>query len=35
MLYVLNVSEASENVEVKLPGISVKIDPVFESGFDD
>ena len=42
MLYVLNVSEASENVEVVLPGraggqasISVKIDPVFESGFDD
>jgi len=35
MLCVLNVSEASENVEVKLPGISVKIDPVFEQGFDD
>jgi len=35
MLYVLNVSEASENVDVKLPGISVKIDPVFEKGFDD
>ena len=35
MLYVLNVSEASENIEVKLPGISVKIDPVFEKGFDD
>jgi hypothetical protein len=35
MLYVLNVSEASENIDVKLPGISVKIDPVFEKGFDD
>jgi len=34
MLYVLNVSEASENVDVKLPDISVKIDPVFEKGFD-
>ena len=38
----MNVSEASENIEVTLPGraegqasISVKIDPVFESGFDD
>ena len=35
MLYVLNVSEASENIDVKLPGISVKVDPVFEQGFDD
>jgi len=41
MLYVLNVSEASENVDIKLPdcagrpGLSVKIDPVFEKGFDD
>jgi hypothetical protein len=35
MLYVLNVSEASENVEIKMPGLSVKIDPVFEKGFDD
>jgi ribosome-binding ATPase YchF (GTP1/OBG family) len=35
MLYVLNVSEASENVGIELPGISVKIDPVFEKGFDD
>ena len=35
ILYVLNTSEASENVEVKVPGLSVKIDPVFESGFDD
>lgn len=36
MLYVLNVSEASENVEVGLPSNScfVKIDPVFEKGFD-
>jgi hypothetical protein len=35
MLYVLNVSEANENIETKLPGISVKVDPVFEKGFDD
>ena len=35
MLYVLNTSEAGENVEVNLPGISVKVDPVFEHGFDD
>ncbi|MEI6581242.1 MAG: redox-regulated ATPase YchF [bacterium] len=35
MLYVLNVSEATENVEIKLSGISVRVDPVFEKGFDD
>jgi len=39
MLYVLNVSEVSENIDLKeqLPAgsISVKIDPVFEKGFDD
>lgn len=35
MLYVLNVSEASENLEVGLPGMSVKVDPVFEKGFDE
>lgn len=42
MLYVLNVSEASENVDINMPGhaegqasLSVKIDPVFEKGFDD
>ena len=41
MLYVLNISEATENVEANLPacaggpGISVKIDPVFEKGIDD
>jgi hypothetical protein len=35
MLYVLNVSEASENVDIEMPGLSVKIDPVFERGFDD
>lgn len=35
MLYVLNVSEASENIEIEMPGLSVKIDPVFEKGFDD
>ncbi|MEK7564325.1 MAG: redox-regulated ATPase YchF [Patescibacteria group bacterium] len=35
MLYVLNTSEANENVEVEAPGLSVKIDSVFEKGFDD
>ena len=41
MLYVLNVSEANENVEVKFPeslkgaAMFVKVDPIFESGFDD
>lgn len=35
MLYVLNISEASPNVEVEFPDMSVKIDPVFERGFDD
>ncbi|MEI7810570.1 MAG: redox-regulated ATPase YchF [bacterium] len=35
MLYVLNVSEASENVDINLPGMMVKVDPVFEAGFDD
>ncbi|MEK7113294.1 MAG: redox-regulated ATPase YchF [Patescibacteria group bacterium] len=35
MLYVLNVSEANENKDIDLPGLSVKIDPVFEKGFDD
>jgi ribosome-binding ATPase YchF (GTP1/OBG family) len=35
MLYALNVSEANENVEITAPGMWVKIDPVFEKGFDD
>lgn len=35
MLYVLNTSEASENIEINSPGLFVKIDPVFERGFDD
>lgn len=35
MLYVLNTSEANENVEIEAPGLSVKIDSVFEKGFDD
>lgn len=35
MLYVLNVSEASENMDINLPELSVKIDPVFEKGFDE
>mgnify|MGYP003418788269 FL=1 len=35
ILYVLNTSEANENVDYKAPGLSVKIDTVFEKGFDD
>ncbi len=35
MLYVLNTSEANENVTFQAPGLSVKIDTVFEKGFDD
>ena len=35
MLYVLNTSEANENVEFTVPGAFVKIDSVFEKGFDD
>lgn len=35
MLYALNVSEATENEKVELPGLTVEIDPVFEKGFDD
>jgi ribosome-binding ATPase YchF (GTP1/OBG family) len=35
MLYVLNTSEANTNVEFKVPGAFVKIDSVFEKGFDD
>lgn len=35
MLYVLNTSEANENMEFVPPGLSVKIDSVFEKGFDD
>ncbi len=41
MLYVLNTSEANENVEIEVPthagqkSLSVKIDSVFEKGFDD
>jgi ribosome-binding ATPase YchF (GTP1/OBG family) len=35
MLYALNVSEANENAEVAVPGMFVKIDPVFEKGFDE
>jgi len=34
MLYVLNTSEASDNLEIDLPGLTVKIDPVFEKGFE-
>lgn len=35
ILYALNVSEASENADFQAPGLSVKIDPVFEKGLDD
>lgn len=35
MLYVLNTSEANENIDINPPGPSVKIDSVFEMGFDD
>jgi len=35
MLYVLNTSQASENLDINLSGFSVKVDPVFESGFND
>lgn len=35
MLYVLNTSEANENIEFTPLGLSVKIDSVFEKGFDD
>jgi GTP-binding protein YchF len=35
MLYVLNTSEANENMDVKVDGLSVKIDTVFEKGLDD
>lgn len=35
MLYALNTSEANENVDVNIPGMYVRIDPVFEKGFDE
>ena len=35
MLYVLNTSEANENIEFEAPGLSVKIDTVFEKGLND
>lgn len=35
MLYALNVSEANENVQVDVKDMYVKIDPVFEKGFDE
>lgn len=35
MLYVLNTSEANKNVEFEVPGPFVRIDSVFEKGFDD
>src|SRR3989344_2944974 len=33
-LYVLNMSEAAENLDIKVPGQYVKIDPVFGTGLD-
>ncbi len=35
MLFVLNTSEANQNVEFAVPGPFVKIDSVFEKGFND
>lgn len=35
MLYVLNTSEANDNIEFTPPGMSARIDSVFETGFDD
>ncbi|MFN4181466.1 MAG: redox-regulated ATPase YchF, partial [Candidatus Paceibacteria bacterium] len=35
MLYVLNTSEAANNIDINPPGLFVKIDTVFEKGFDD
>ena len=35
MLYVLNTSEAANNIDITPPGLCVKIDTVFEKGFDD
>lgn len=35
ILYVMNTSEANLNMEVKLPGLTVKVDPIFETGFTD
>lgn len=35
ILYVMNTSEANENVEVALPGLTVRVDPIFETGFDE
>lgn len=35
MLYVLNTSEANPNLEIETPGPAVKIDSVFETGFND
>lgn len=35
ILYALNISEASDNVDYQAPGMFVKIDPVFEKGLDE
>lgn len=35
ILYVMNTSEANQNVEVTLPGKTVRVDPIFETGFEE
>ncbi|MFZ2150166.1 MAG: redox-regulated ATPase YchF [Minisyncoccia bacterium] len=35
MLFVLNTSEANENMEIDIVGATVKVDTIFEKGFDD
>lgn len=35
MLYVLNVSEVSENAKIDIRGMCVKVDPIFEKGFNE
>lgn len=35
MLYVINTSEAGDNLEIEMPGPYVKVDPVFGTGLDD
>jgi len=32
---VLNTSEAGNNIDVNFPGFFVKVDPIFEKGFDE
>jgi len=35
IMYVLNTSEAAKNIDVKIPGPYVVVDPIFEKGLDD